>query len=94
MGPGEGGRSEGCSVSGCSMIVLLTLREEMAKAGAGDSAAWCNSAKIIDSNRMLLLLLCNILLWGARSTPFPSHNLFRVGMEENFTPPGNGSTGL
>lgn len=65
----------------------------MVKAGAGDSATWCDRAKRIDSNRMLLLLLYN-LLWGAKSTPFLSHNILRVGMQENFTPRGNGGTGL
>lgn len=43
MGLGEGGRSEGCNVSGC-LMAQLTLREEVAKAGAR-TATWCNSAK-------------------------------------------------
>lgn len=37
MGLGAGGRMRGCKVCGC-LIALLSLREEMGKAGAGDSA--------------------------------------------------------
>lgn len=61
MGLGEGARGEGCDVRGC-LIALLTLREEVAEAGAGDSAACCNNAKIISINGKLLLVLYNILL--------------------------------
>ena len=59
-GAWEGGRGEPCDVSGCR-LALLTLREEMAKAGAEGSAISCKDSRIIGRNTKLVFVLYNIL---------------------------------
>ena len=60
VGLGEGGWGEQCDVSGCPTS-LLTLREDLAKAGAEESAIGCTKARIIGRNGKLVLVLYCIL---------------------------------
>lgn len=66
----------------------------MVRAGAGALPLDVKCQNNRHKQKAVLLILCNIL-WGAKSAlqaPFLFHNIFKAGIEKNFTPPGNGST--